>query len=309
VWAVQQSGPPRDKVDLLLLGDGYTAAEMEKWHKDAKRLAEMLFAQSPFKERRSDFNVWAIDTPADESGAARPSDGVHRHSPIRASYDAFGSERYVLTFDNRRWREIAAAAPYEFVEIVVNDRKYGGGGIHNLFATVAADNAFTPYVFVHEFGHHFAGLADEYYTSDVAYEAGAARPEPWEPNATADPKAAKWADLVTPGTPLPTPWSKAEFETVQKEVQARRRKILADKRPESEMEALFREESARTGPLLAAPPHAHAVGAFEGALYEAKGYYRPQADCTMFTRNELGFCRVCRRAIERVIELYARPGD
>ena len=71
---------------------------------------------------------------------------------------------------------MAAAAPYEFIEIVVNDRKYGGGGIHNLYATVSADNAFTPYVFVHEFGHHFAGLADEYYTSSVAYEAARAGP-------------------------------------------------------------------------------------------------------------------------------------
>ena len=104
---------------------------------------------------------------------SRPSDGVYRRSPLRAAYDAFGSERYVLTLDNKRLREAASAAPYEFVEIVVNDRKYGGGGIFNLYATVAADNAFTPYVFVHEFGHHFAGLADEYYTSDVAY--GSAR--------------------------------------------------------------------------------------------------------------------------------------
>ena len=306
VWAVQESGPPRDKVDLLLLGDGYTAAEMEKWHQDARRLVETLFAEPPFKERRADFNVWALDTPADQSGASRPSDDVHRRSPIRAHYDAFGSERYVLTFDNRRWREIAAAAPYEFVEIVVNDRKYGGGGIHNLFATVAADNAFTPYVFVHEFGHHFAGLADEYYTSDVATVSTGARLEPWEANATADPRAAKWADLVAPDTPLPTPWAKAEFERVQKDIQARRRKIRADKRPEAEMEALFREEKTRTAPLLAGGPQGHAVGAFEGALYEAKGYYRPQADCIMFTRNEVGFCAVCRRTIERIIDQYAR---
>jgi hypothetical protein len=305
LWAVQESGPPRDKVDLLLLGDGYTAAEMDKWHADARRLTETLFAQSPFKERRRDFNVWAIDTPSDESGADRTSDGVRRRSPLRAAYDAFGSERYVLTFDNRRWREIAAKAPYEFVEIVLNDRKYGGGGIHNLFATVSADNAFTPYVFVHEFGHHFAGLADEYYTSDVAYGAAGTRPEPWEPNATADPQAAKWKDLVTAGTPLPTPWDKDRFEAMQKDVQARRRKIRADKRPESEMEALFREEMGKSTPLLAAGPHGHAVGAFEGSLYEAKGYYRPQADCTMFTRDEVGFCAVCRRAIERVIDLYA----
>jgi hypothetical protein len=307
VWAVIHNGEPRDKVDLLLMGDGYAAAEMEKWHSDARRLADILFSASPFKERRGDFNVWAVDTPAEESGVSRPSDNIYRRSPLRAAYDAFGSERYVLTFDNKRMREAASAAPYEFIEIIVNDRKYGGGGIFNLYATVSADNAFTPYVFVHEFGHHFAGLADEYYTSDVAYEASAARPEPWEPNATADPQAAKWSGLIAAGTPLPTPWPKEEFESLEKQIQARRRQIRAAHRPEEEMEALFREEREKTTALLASGPYGHAVGAFEGAMYEGRGYYRPQADCIMFTRDEGGFCAVCRRAIERIIDLYSRP--
>jgi len=81
VWAVMQNGAPRDKVDLLLMGDGYTATEMEKWHRDARRLTETLFTASPFKEHRQDFNVWAVDAPAEESGVARPSDGIFRHSP------------------------------------------------------------------------------------------------------------------------------------------------------------------------------------------------------------------------------------
>jgi hypothetical protein len=305
VWAVEQNGEPRDKVDLLLMGDGYTAAEMEKWHADAKRLAGILFAASPFKERRKDFNVWALDVPSDESGVARPSDGVFRRSALRATYDAFGSERYVLAFDNKRLREVASAAPYEFIEIVVNDRKYGGGGIHNLYATVSADNKFTPYVFVHEFGHHFAGLADEYYTSSVAYESPEGRPEPWETNATADPRAAKWKDLITSGTPTPTSWEKEKFESAQRELQAKRRQIRADKRPEAEMEALFEKERIEMTELLARGPHGRAVGAFEGAMYQARGYYRPQADCTMFTRDEVGFCAVCRRTIDRVIDQYA----
>jgi hypothetical protein len=306
VWAVMQNGAPRDKVDLLLMGDGYIAGEMDKWHRDARRMAETLFAVSPFKERRRDFNVWAIDTPAEESGVARPSDGIFRRSPLRASYDAFGSERYVLTFDNQRLREAASAAPYEFIEIVVNDRKYGGGGIYNLFATVSADNAFTPYVFVHEFGHHFAGLADEYYTSDVAYGSATERPEPWEPNATADPGAAKWKDLLTAGIDLPSAWPKKEFEQLEQAIQQRRRAIRAQHRPEAEMEALFREERDATTRLLGSGPNAGKVGAFEGAMYEARGYYRPQQDCIMFTRDEAGFCAVCRRAIERVIRMYAR---
>jgi hypothetical protein len=305
-WAVVENGPPAEKVDLLLLGDGYTAAEMGKWHADAKRLADILFSVSPFKERRSDFNVWALDTPSEASGVARPSDGVYRRSALRATYDAFGSERYVLAFDDKRVREVAAAAPYDVMEIVVNGRKYGGGGIFNLYATVASDNAFTPYILVHEFGHHIAGLADEYYTSDVAYESTPERPEPWELNVTANAASPKWKDLVTPGTPLPTPWAKEAFETLEKDIQARRKKIRAEKRPEEEMEALFREEQAKVDALLAQGPYAAAVGAFEGAMYEAKGYYRAQANCIMFTRHT-EFCRACRRAIERVIDLMTRP--
>jgi hypothetical protein len=305
VWAVMQNGAPRDKVDLLLMGDGYTAAEMEKWHRDARRMSETLFAASPFKEHRQDFNVWAVDTPAEESGVSRPSDGVFRRSPLRAAYDAFGSERYVLTLDNKRLREAASAAPYEFIEIVVNDRKYGGGGIFNLFATVSADNAFTPYVFVHEFGHHFAGLADEYYTSDVAYGSASERPEPWEPNATADPRAAKWKDLLTAGIDLPSLWPKKEFEQMEQAIQERRRAIRAQHRPEAEMEALFREEAVQAAKILGSGPNAGKVGAFEGSLYEARGYYRAQQDCMMFGR-EAGFCAVCRRAIERVIRMYAK---
>jgi len=306
VWAVIENGAPRDKVDLLLLGDGYTAAEMNKWHRDARRTAELLFAASPFKEHRQDFNVWAIDTPAEESGVSRPSDGIYRRSPLGATYDAFGSERYVLAFDNKRLREIASAASYEFIEIVVNGRKYGGGGIFNQYATVAADNAFTPYVFVHEFGHHFAGLADEYYTSDVAYSNDAKRPEPWAPNATADPYAAKWSQLLSPGIALPTPWPKQAFEQMETQIQQRRREIRAQHRPEEEMEKLFAEERDRDTKLLASGPNAGKVGAFEGAEYQSRGYYRPQQDCIMFTRDEVGFCAVCRRAIERIIALYAK---
>jgi hypothetical protein len=303
--ALMKNGDPADKVDLLLMGDGYTAGEMGKWHRDARRLMELLFAVSPFKERRSDFNVWMVDTPADETGISRPSDGLYRRSPLRTTYDAFGSERYILTFDNRRLREAAAAAPYEFIEIVVNDRKYGGGGIFNLYATVAADSAWAPYIFVHEFGHHFAGLADEYYTSEVAYESRQDRPEPWEPNVTADPQAARWKDLLTPGIPLPTPWPKEEFEALQKQAQEERHEIRARKGSEDEMDALFLREQKQSTKLLDSGPFAGKVGAFEGAMYQAEGYFRPQADCIMFTRDEVGFCAVCRRAIEHVIELYA----
>jgi hypothetical protein len=303
---IQKNGEPPTKVDFLILGDGYTQAELPKFEKDATRLVEILFAASPFKEHRSDFNVWALCPPAAESGISRPSTGIHRRSPVGATYDAFGSERYVLTFDNRAFRDIAQFAPYEFVEILVNGSTYGGGGIFNLFSTVAADSLWSPYVFVHEFGHHFAGLADEYYTSDVPVETGKERVEPWEANVTAHPLPGqlKWAELATPGTPLPTSWQKAAFETYSRDVQKRRRAIRAQKRPEAEMDALFREEREHETKLLGSDQYSGKVGAFEGANYEATGYYRPQEDCIMFTRDEVGFCAVCRRTLERVIALY-----
>jgi hypothetical protein len=304
---IQKSGDPAEKVDFLIVGDGYTAAERPKFEKDARRLMDILFSFEPFKQHRSDFNVWGLCPPSEESGISRPSTGIHRRSRVGATYDAFGSERYVLTFENRLFRDVASFAPYDFVEILTNTRTYGGGGIFGLYSTVAADSFWSPYVFVHEFGHHFAGLADEYYTSDVAYEPAADRVEPWEPNATAllDPKNLKWRDFVTPGTPIPTPWNKAAFEAQSHEIQKRRRQIRAENRPEEEMDALFREQKAKETKMLAAERYAGKVGAFEGAMYEAKGYYRPQVDCVMFSRNDVPFCAVCRRAIERVIALYS----
>ncbi|HSB10381.1 MAG TPA: IgA Peptidase M64 [Blastocatellia bacterium] len=307
VIELQKSGDPAAKVDFLILGDGYTAGERKKFESDSRRLLEILFATSPFKERRGDFNVWGICPPAAESGVSRPSTGLHRRSPLGASYDAFGSERYVLTFDNRSFRDIASFAPYEFVEIITNSRTYGGGGIFGLYSTVAADSEQAPYVFVHEFGHHFAGLADEYYTSPVAYLPATVRTEPWEPNATAllDPGNLKWKDLVARDTPIPTPWRKDEYEAHSREYAKRRAQIRADNRPESEMEALFRESREWEIKFFAAEKYSGKVGAFEGAMYEAKGYYRPEVDCIMFTRSP-AFCAVCRRALERVMDLYSR---
>ena len=319
--AIQKMGDPATKVDFVILGDGYTAREQKKFAADARRLTEVLFSTSPFKEHRSDFNVWALCPPAAESGISRPSTGIYHDSPLGATYDAFGSERYVLTFDNHALRKVAQFAPYEFIEVLVNNRTYGGGGIFNLYSTVASDNAFANYVFVHEFGHHFAGLADEYYTSSVAYGPATERVEPWEPNATAllstgsEPGIAgspgdlravlKWKDLVSADTPIPTPWDKENFETYSREIQKRRAQLRKDKRPESEMEALFREELKHEQAMFAKEKYAGRVGAFEGAIYEARGYYRPEVDCIMFSRTD-HFCAVCRRAIERIIKMYSR---
>ena len=310
VWPLFESGPPSEKVDLLVIGEGYTAAEIPKFHADAIRLVNALFEEEPFRSRKSDFNVWGLDLPSAESGVTRPRAGEFRRTPLSAQYNIFDSERYVLTYDNRALRDAASAAPYEFIEILVNEEQYGGGGIFNFQATAAADTGFAEYVFIHEFGHHFAGLADEYYTSDVAYETGAAfHPEPWEPNVTAlhDPERVKWGDLIAADTPLPTPWDKAAFEAGSVEAQRQRGALRAEGVAETVMDRLFTEQMERETALLADMPYAGRVGAFEGASYEPTGLYRSEVDCIMFTRNPVGFCRVCSRAIENVIDQYARP--
>ena len=304
--AIRVNGPSPQKVDLLIMGDGYTKADLPKFEQSARKLADYLFSVSPFKERAKDFNVWAIAVPTEESGVSRPSTNTHHSSALNTRYDIFGSERYVLTTDNRALRDIAQHAPYEFIEILVNNETYGGGGIFGQFSTAAAGNDWADYLFVHEFGHHFAGLADEYYTSPVAYQSASGRMEPWEPNVTAlrDPAAIKWKRHVKDGTPLPTPWPKAEYEEESRAYQKKRAALRAENRPESEMSALFREDLQRSNALFEKQPHRHAIGAFEGANYEASGYYRPAMQCLMFDRSE-AFCPVCQDGITDIIDLYA----
>jgi hypothetical protein len=132
--------------------------------------------------------------------------------------------------------------------------------------------------------------------------------EPWEPNVTAllDPKNLKWKALATPGTPVPTPWPKEEFEKYSRALQARRAKIRADRRPESEMSALFREEKAFDSTLFASAKYGKSTGAFQGANYDAKIFYRPAIDCIMFTRDNVPFCPVCSKTIENVIDSHLR---
>ncbi len=309
VWTILDNGDSHTKVDLLILGDGYTAAEMDKFHADAKRLVGVLFETEPYRSRKADFNVRAIDTPSAESGVSRPRAKQFRRTPIGTTYNIFDSERYALTLDNKSFRNIAAGAPYEYVEILLNEAQYGGGGIYNDMATASVGAGFANYLFIHEFGHHFADLADEYYTSDVSYQNGATWfPEPWQPNVTAlhDPETLKWKSLVESSTPIPTPWKKEEFEAMEQKFQQERRQLRAKGVSEEVMDAYFNRVKAWSTPFLANQKDSGKVGAFEGANYQAKGMYRPEIDCIMFTRDDVGFCRVCSRAIERIIDFYSR---
>jgi hypothetical protein len=307
VWSYLDNGHPSKKVDLLVIGEGYTQDEMPKLRKDVERLVGKLFQTEPFQSRKSDFNVRVLELPAPKTGVHRPRTRDDRRTFTGVEYNIFDSERYVLTLDNKSLRNVAATAPYDFLEILVNEKQYGGRGIYNDQATSSVDSAFSEYVFIHEFGHHFAGLGDEYYTSPVSYATGGSEhPEPWEPNVTANGTHPKWMSLVTPGTPLPTPWNKEAFEKQQRSYQAERAKIRAENRPESEMDALFRREQGIETKMLSSEPHFNKVGAFEGAGYEATGLYRPEVDCIMFTRNEVPFCDVCTRAIHHMIDMQTK---
>jgi len=305
VVAIHQSGDPSGKVDLLLLGDGYTAEEQDDFVAKAREMAAVLFATPPFEERRDDFNIWAIAPAAAQSGISRPSTGTYRDSPIGTTYDAFRAVRYVLTFDNKAMRRVASSAPYDFIEILTNSDVYGGGGIYGLFSTAAANSDWAPYLFVHEFGHHFAGLADEYYTSASVYEPTNLVSEPYEPNVTAllDPENLKWKHLVDDATVLPTAWPKKEFEEHSIAVQQRRARMRRENVGEEKMNELFRFTKEYAEALFDESGKKGVVGAFEGGNYAAEGYYRSEQNCLMFTRIE-DFCAVCAEAIEKVIDEY-----
>jgi hypothetical protein len=303
-----ENGKTSNHVDIVILGDGYTSAEMDKFHKDVATLTDELFTVEPFKSRKADFNVRAVETPSATSGVNKPHPGVFNRTPLSMSYGAFDSERYALSYDNRTIRDVAASVPYDYMFILINDRTYGGGGIFNLYSTVAADNKFSRYIFVHEFGHCFAALADEYYTSDVSYQASKITVEPWEPNVTAllDPANLKWKDLVKPGTPIPTPWEKTEFDNFSFGIQKERRALRAANVPETDMEALFEREKKTSLDMFGKNKYKDVTGAFEGGNYMQFGLYRSALDCIMFTRNNQAFCPACTKAISEVIDMYAK---
>jgi len=301
------NGMAAEKLDIVILGDGYTAAEMGKFRQDAKRMADVLLSREPFLKRKGDLNIRAVETPSQVSGVSRPHPGVFKRTALSVHYGSFDSERYVLSYDNRTIRDIASAVPYDFMVILVNERTYGGGGIYNLYTTVSADNKFGEYIMVHEFGHHLGALADEYYTSSIAYEMPEIKAEPWEINITAlfDKSNLKWKDLVEAGTPIPTPWNKESFDLFGYRIQQERDSLRAAKVPEEIMEALFMRQMKQEDEYFTAEPYRDKVGAFEGAGYLAKGLYRSQIDCIMYTRH-MQFCKVCQRGIEDVIDIYSK---
>jgi hypothetical protein len=302
-----ENGPPRKKVDFLLLGDGYTKDELGKFRKDAERWKKVILSTPPFKEHAQDINIRAIEVVSEDSGIDEPRKNIWKNTVLGASYNSLDSPRYVLSLDNRAIRDVASAAPYDFIYILVNSERYGGGGIYNLFAT-GMTGVKNPdldwqvdYMFTHEFGHSFGGLGDEYYSSSVAYsDFYPAGVEPWEPNVTAllDPDDLKWKSFVEEGTPLPTPWPKAEYDSLET---VRRGWDRSKPGYYEKWKKIIDQQKE----IMKASEYWGKVGAFEGAGYSAKGLYRPYMDCRMFSLSVVPYGPVCKAAIERVIEFYS----
>ena len=206
-FEVLNSGDPDFKVDIVIIPEGYTEEEMEKFKKDCERFSGYLFNCSPFKENKEKFNIWVIEAPSLESGVDIPKENIWKKTVVNSSFYTFDLERYLMTSDNKALRNVASNAPYDQIYILANSDKYGGGAIYNHYSLCVSDDKNSEFVFTHEFGHGFTSLADEYWTSDVAYQDFYPLDvEPTDPNLTTlIDFNSKWKDLVQEGTPIPTP--------------------------------------------------------------------------------------------------------
>lgn len=265
-----KSGSPQEKIDVAIVAEGYTKEEAEQFYKDAQVAVDAILAHEPFGKYRDRFNFVAIALESKDSGVSVPREGLWKDTAVGSNYDTFYSDRYLTTSCVWKMHDALCGIPYEHLVILANTDTYGGGGIYNSYTlTTALHKDFKPVV-VHEFGHSFAGLADEYYYDDQFVEYYYPDSEPWEQNITTlFDFESKWDDMLPKIIQIPTPVEGNVWE-----------KIKAGTKPES------------------------IVGVYEGAGYQSKGVYRPYPDCRMKTNAAESFCPVCQRAIARIIEFY-----
>jgi hypothetical protein len=323
IYEALKNGDPHTKVDLAWIAEGYTAQQFDKFKKDVDRFMTAMFEVAPYDRLKDRFNIYGVFRPSAENGVDQPREGIFKQTIVNSSFNALDLDRYLLTEDNKTMRDIAASVPYDAIVILVNSERYGGGGIYNFYAVSTVDNKLSENVFIHEFGHSFAGLADEYYASQVSYnEFYPEGVEPTEPNITAllDPENIKWKELLSAGIKIPTDWGKEAIEALQAKLQkngkemreqvAQLEKSGASKSKIEKVKAEFNKKSDEINKNIDQVREKYSylndkVGAFEGAGYSAKGLYRPMINCLMFGNRERKFCKVCQRAIARMIEFYS----
>ena len=323
VYEARTSGDPHENVDFVFLAEGYTAEDKDKFKADVDRFAAFLFGVEPYKSAQSRFNIRGVFRPSPERAMDEPRQGVYKKTVFNASFNAFDLDRYMLIEADHRMHEIAGQVPYDAIIVLVNSKRYGGGSISLDYCVTTTDNPASRQVFVHELGHSFAYLADEYYTSEVAYNDFYPKGvEPLEPNITAllNPAEVKWKALLSPGIAVPTDYGKDKIEALQAERQANRKSQAAEieeakkkSAPEAKVKAIqdkYRglDQAIAKKMEEARKPYADLndkVGVFEGAGYAAKGLYRSQVSCLMISNPKDEFCAVCRQAIARMIDYYS----
>lgn len=267
-------------VDLAIVAEGYTEAEMGKFYADCQRAVDALFEREPFSSLKERFNVVAVAAPSKDSGPTVPHLGAWHNTACHSHYDTFYSDRYLMSEDMHTIYDLLSGVPFEHIMVLVNADTYGGGGIYNQVTFSTSDHPTFKEVFVHEFGHSYGGLADEYAYDDMDEPWYPADVEPWEPNITTlHDFQSKWADLVPRKTPIPTPLdpSVPNFRQIDKNDQKAMEKLNACTK---------------------------VVGVFEGAGYQSKGCYRPVQECRMKINEVRDFCPVCDRAIRRITDFY-----
>lgn len=328
ITVVENNGDPHKSVDLVIISEGYSDGEQKTFKKDLAYFTGVFFSIEPYASHRKKFNITGIFTPSGENGTDEPRQGRYRNTILGSSFNTFDSDRYLLADDNKTMRDIAAQVPYDAVLIMVNINRYGGGGIFNWQTTFATGSPQRDYVFLHEFGHAFAGLGDEYYTSNVSYEdfypAGI---EPTDPNVTAllDLQNLKWKDLVSPGITIPTDWGKPVFDSLNQslnlltkdktEALQNLQKSNAPARAMTDTENYFSnrivELRAQIDSFLFNHPLKGKIGAFEGAGYQSEGLYRPTVNSMMhrFDPGRRSFEAVNERAIMKMIDFYSESDN
>ncbi len=207
VDTVMYHGHASGKVDVVLLAEGYTLAEMDKFSADARRMIDSLFDAEPFKSNKEKFNVIGLKVPSAESGVDKPGERIYKNTAFNSHFYTFGSPRYLTVTDMKAVYDALDAVAWDQLYVLVNSSRYGGGGCYNFFNVSSVDHERSAFVFCHEFAHGFAGLADEYYTSSTAYDNFYnTEIEPVEPNITSLVNFdSKWKDMLSVNVPVPTP--------------------------------------------------------------------------------------------------------
>ena len=194
---LQQAADTTRCIHIAYVAEGYQEQEMQTFVDDAKTAMEALFAHEPFKSMRNRFNIVAVMSSSKDSGTSEPGKGEWRQTALGSHFNTFYSDRYLTTLNLKALHDWLAGIPYEHIIVLVNTEKYGGGGILNSYNLSMAHHRMFKPVVVHEFGHSFAGLADEYAYEQEAIPMYPADVEPWEPNITTQVNfGAKWKDMV-----------------------------------------------------------------------------------------------------------------